>query len=81
MVLLPGLAAAATLSFEDVTAKAGITFEHKSAPEKKYILESMSGGVALIDYDQDGHLDIYFVNSLTVETAKQPETALSALSK
>ncbi|MEO1082673.1 MAG: VCBS repeat-containing protein, partial [Acidobacteriota bacterium] len=65
--------------FEDVTKAAGIAFEHRSAPEKKYILESMSGGVAVLDVDLDGNLDLYFVNSLTVETAKQPETAPSAL--
>jgi hypothetical protein len=65
--------------FRDVTAEAGITFRHQSAPEKKYIVESMGGGVALIDYDGDGLLDIYFVNSLTVDTASQPETAPSAL--
>ncbi|MDX1501381.1 MAG: CRTAC1 family protein [Thermoanaerobaculia bacterium] len=63
----------------DVTAEAGIRFVHLSAPEKKYILESMAGGVALLDYDRDGLTDIYFVNSLTVDTADQPESARSAL--
>ena len=32
----------------------------------------MSGGVALFDFDNDGQLDIYFVDSLTVDTAKDP---------
>src|SRR6185436_19689725 len=45
--------------FEDVTSKSGITFRHTSDPEKRYIVESMSGGVLLIDYDRDGWLDIY----------------------
>lgn len=67
------------LLFRDITTTAGITFEHQSAPEKKYILESMSGGVALFDADGDGRLDIYFVNSLTVDTVDQPRTAPSAL--
>ena len=56
--------------FTDITAQAGITFKHVYSPEKKYIVESMSGGVALFDYDNDGYLDIYFVNSLTVELAR-----------
>lgn len=65
--------------FRDVTAEAGIDFERDSAPEKKYILESMSGGVALLDVNNDGLLDIYFVNSLTVRTADRPESSPSAL--
>jgi enediyne biosynthesis protein E4 len=72
---------AAKLLFRDVTAEAGITFKHHSAPEKKYIVESMSGGVALFDYDNDGLVDIYLVDSLTVDTAKDPGAAHSALYK
>ena len=60
-------------------AEAGITFAHHSAPEKKYIVESMSGGVALFDFDNDGRLDVYFVDSLTVATANDPKPARSAL--
>ena len=43
------------ITFTDVTESAGITFKHISSPEKKYIVESMSGGVALLDYDNDGY--------------------------
>jgi hypothetical protein len=69
----------AGVRFTDVTAQAGITFRHVSTPEKRYIVESMSGGVALIDYDNDGHLDIYFVNSLTVDLVKSKGKSRSAL--
>jgi len=65
--------------FRDLTREAGITFQHHAAPEKKYIVESMSGGVALFDFDNDGLPDLYFVDSLTVETAKDPSAARSAL--
>jgi enediyne biosynthesis protein E4 len=65
--------------FRDVTKEAGVTFVHHAAPEKKYIVESMSGGVALFDYDNDGRIDIYFVDSLTVDTAGDPKKARSAL--
>src|SRR5215831_5923799 len=65
--------------FVDITAAAGIKFKHVSAPEKKYIVESMSGGVALFDYDNDGWLDIYLVNSLTVELAKSHQKTRSVL--
>ncbi len=64
---------------EDITAKTGITFRHVSDPEKKYIVESMSGGVLLIDYDQDGWQDIYFTNSPTVEMAIKGQQSRSAL--
>jgi hypothetical protein len=67
------------LLFRDVTSAAGITFQHHSAPEKKYIVESMSGGVALFDFDNDGRLDIYLVDSLTVDSAGDPKAARSAL--
>ena len=58
------------MAFTDITAQAGITFKHVASPDKKYIVESMSGGVALFDYDNDGDLDIYLVNSLTVDLVK-----------
>lgn len=60
----------AKVRFTDITATAGITFKHVASPDKKYIVESMSGGVALFDYDNDGDLDIYLVNSLTVDLVK-----------
>jgi hypothetical protein len=63
----------------DVTAKAGITFRHVASPDKKYIVESVSGGVALFDYDNDGLLDIFFVNSLTVDLVKSGGKTRSAL--
>ena len=58
------------ITFTDITKQAGITFKHVASPDKKYIVESMSGGVALFDYDNDGDLDIYMVNSLTVDLVK-----------
>jgi hypothetical protein len=65
--------------FTDITEAAGITFKHVSTPDKRYIVESMSGGVALLDYDNDGYLDIYFVNSLTVDLVKSKGKTVSAL--
>jgi len=68
-----------TVRFTDITAQAGITFRHVASPEKKYLVESMSGGVAVFDYDNDGWLDIYFVNSLNVDLMKSGEKTRSAL--
>jgi enediyne biosynthesis protein E4 len=63
----------------DITASTGIQFEHLSSPEQKFIVESMSGGVALIDYDRDGWPDIYFTNAQNVEMALRGQKARSAL--
>jgi hypothetical protein len=63
--------------FTDITAKTGITFQHASAAENKYIV--MAGGVLLLDYDRDGWLDIYFTNAPTVDMALRGEKARSAL--
>src|SRR5215510_13456662 len=67
------------IAFTDITTAAGITFRHVASPEKKYIVESMSGGVALFDYDNDGDLDIFFVNSLTIDLVKSKGKTRSAL--
>ena len=44
--------------FQEVAHQVGLTVPHISSPEKQYIVESMSGGVGLIDCDNDGKLDI-----------------------
>jgi hypothetical protein len=63
----------------DITSLTGVRFDHKSSPEAKFIAESMSGGVALIDYDGDGWPDIYFTNAQSVEMAQKGVKSRSAL--
>src|SRR5262245_21308650 len=47
-----------------VTRPSGLDFSHRSSPtSQKYLIETMGGGVALLDYNNDGLLDIFFVNS------------------
>jgi enediyne biosynthesis protein E4 len=63
----------------DITPSTGIRFSHMSTPDARYIVESMSGGVALIDYDQDGYQDIYFTNAASVEMGLAGKKAKGAL--
>jgi hypothetical protein len=50
--------------FTDVTSAAKITWSHDNlATPEKYLIETMGGGGAFLDYDQDGLMDIYLVNS------------------
>jgi len=54
-------------TFEDVAQRSGLTVPHQSSPDKRYVIESMSGGVGLFDCDNDGKLDILSVNGSTVD--------------
>ena len=63
----------------DITASTNVHFEHLSSLDQRYIVESMSGGVALIDYDGDGWPDIYFTNAPSVAMALAGKKARSAL--
>jgi hypothetical protein len=67
------------IHFDDVTSTSKIRFEHNISPDKKFLIESMAGGVLLLDYDQDGWLDIYFTNAPSVDQAKRGEKARSVL--
>ena len=54
--------------FVDATKAAGIAFAHKnSATSNKYLIETMGGGVALLDYDNDGRLDVFLTNGAKID--------------
>jgi hypothetical protein len=61
--------------FESMTPQSGIDFVYYGSPSpEKYMTEQNGGGVALIDYDQDGLVDLFFVNG---SHFKQPASGLS----
>ncbi len=68
--------------FDDITAKAGLAPWHHTmgTPAKSSIIETVGSGVALLDFDNDGWLDIYLVNGSTFEAeagkAPAPHAAL-----
>jgi hypothetical protein len=74
------LAAAAPIWLTDVTGETGITFVHTDGSSgKRYIVETVSAGLALFDYDRDGDTDIYFLNGAPLpgtEVAEPPRNQL-----
>ncbi len=71
----------APVVFVDITHQAGLDkFHHRSgSPETSTILEAPGSGVALLDYDNDGWLDIYLLNGSTVAATKGAESAPRAM--
>jgi hypothetical protein len=68
------------VTFVDVARSAGITFQHDNAASpEKYLIETMGSGCAWIDYNQDGLLDLYLVNSAATELYKPKQPLRSAL--
>lgn len=52
------------VTFTDITSQANITFKREpSFTANKYLLEAMGGGVAMLDYDKDGLMDLFFTNA------------------
>lgn len=53
----------ADIIFSDVTSRTGIKFIHTDGSSgNRYLMETVSAGLALFDYDNDGDVDIYFLN-------------------
>lgn len=74
--ILPLCAEEATIHFSDQTEASGIHFKHiNGASEEKYLPETIGAGCLFFDYDNDGFLDIYLVNSgKSCENTSQPRT-------
>jgi hypothetical protein len=73
-------AADSPIRFRDVTAQSGIDFVHSHGGSgRKYIVETVTAGLATFDYDNDGLIDIYFLNGRPLAGTKadgQPRNRL-----
>lgn len=59
----PARQAPSPVTFTDVATQCGINFKHEaSATSQKYLLETMAAGVAVLDFDNDGRMDLFFTN-------------------
>lgn len=68
------------VTFVDVAARAGLTFRHDNAASpEKYLIETMGAGAAWIDFDSDGWLDAYLVNSAPTKVYRPEQRLQSAL--
>jgi len=66
--------------YTNVTKAAGINFVQDSTQtDEKYYLETMGTGVGWLDYDQDGLMDLYFVQSAATDIYKPTHPLRSAL--
>ena len=73
LLAVPLATAPADVPFADVTTRSGIGFHHQSsATPSKFLLETMGGGVALLDYDNDGRLDVFFTNGARLAEQMAP---------
>ncbi len=74
VLVLAAAGADCPIKFRDVTTETGIDFAHTHGGSgRKYIMETVSAGVATFDYDNDGKTDIYFVNGRPLPGSKTGE--------
>ncbi len=63
---------AGSIMFEEIAERAGLVFTSNSSPTpNKNQPETMVAGVGLLDYDNDGYLDVYFVNGAAIPSLKK----------
>ena len=70
LILVPNdVGAQSSVKFTNITEQTGVHFRHEDGRSyKKYFVETLGSGVALFDYNNDDHLDLYFVNGADLDS-------------
>ena len=80
LVILPGVRTDGEIILTDVTKQTGITFVHTDGScGNRFIMETVTAGLVLFDYDNDGDIDIYFVNGAPLKGTVCPTPPKNAL--
>jgi hypothetical protein len=76
----PGASPEGPIVLRDVTAETGISFIHRDGGSgKRYIVETVTAGLALFDYDGDGLIDIYFLTGTPLQGTKADSLPINRL--
>ncbi len=71
-------ASPAPITFEDLIKQSGIHFTLKnSVSPHRFSIETMTGGVAAFDYDNDGYLDLFFTNGAAIPSLEKSDASYS----
>jgi len=74
------LAVEGPIVFEEIAQQSGLNFVSNSSPTpNKNQPETMVAGVALFDYDNDGYLDVYFVNGAAIPSLQKESPCIGTV--
>ena len=72
LLILAAVPAPGPIAFEEIAGRSGLHFVADNCPTpNKNLPETMLAGVALLDYDNDGYLDVYFVNGAAIPSLQK----------
>jgi hypothetical protein len=76
LAVRPGSSPAPIIRFDEIAARSGLSFTTAASPTpNKNQVETMVAGVALLDYDGDGYLDVYLANGAAIPSLKKESPA------